>query len=349
MYYAQRREIKSGLREALKSAVAGLASCIPFSGLLRTSRQKLFLPFYHLVGDEETPHIRHLYQLRSTKLFEADLDFLLKYFQPIDLTTLIGITKGYLPLPSKPVMHLSFDDGLRECAEVVAPILLRKGIPATFFLNSAFLDNRDLMFRYKISLCIELLSKMPEAAQKTAMSLAKTLFHKGAVEMATYDEQAAITIFAQEIGSFGFDAFLQTQKPYMTTVQVQELLQNAFSIGSHSIDHPLYSNILLGEQIRQTILSQDFLTATFQLNYKVFAFPFSDDGVNKNFFEKILSEEKFDLTFGGAGLKKDVVQRNLQRFPMETQGLPSAHRIVATEYFYYLLKLPFGRNLLRRG
>lgn len=348
MYYAQRREIKSGLRQAVKNSVAGIASLIPFSGLLRASGQKLFLPFYHIVGDEDTPHIRHLYQQRSSKLFEADLNFLLKYFQPIDLPTLIGIAKGNLPLPAKPVMHLSFDDGLRECAEVVAPILLRKGIPATFFLNSAFLDNRALMFRYKASLCMEALSKMPEAAQKTAINKAKTLFQKGAIENATYSEESAIDAFAQEIASLDFETFLQTQKPYMTTAQVQGLLKTGFSIGSHSIDHPLYADIPLEEQIRQTIVAQDFLRTAFQLDYKVFAFPFSDNGVKRDFFEKIIAEENFDLTFGGAGLKKDVIERNLQRFPMETQGLPSAHRMIATEYLYYLLKLPFGKNLLQR-
>ena len=39
-------------------------------------------------------------------------------------------------------LHLTFDDGFRELHDVVAPILLRKGIPATFFVNSAFIDNK---------------------------------------------------------------------------------------------------------------------------------------------------------------------------------------------------------------
>jgi hypothetical protein len=57
----------------------------------------------------------------------------------------------------KPLLHLSFDDGLSACYDTIAPILLRKGVPATFFLNPAFIDNKALMFRYKISLCLNAL------------------------------------------------------------------------------------------------------------------------------------------------------------------------------------------------
>ena len=49
---------------------------------------------------------------------------------------------------------LTFDDGHLEMFEVVAPILSKRGISATFFLNTGFLDNKDMFFRHKASLLI---------------------------------------------------------------------------------------------------------------------------------------------------------------------------------------------------
>ena len=135
----------------------------------------------------------------------------------------------------------------------------------------------------------------------------------------------------------------------MSSEQVSVLLQQGFSIGGHSIDHPLYNKIALAEQLRQTIESQQFLESKFDLDYRVFAFPFTDDGLTKSFFSALQAQFPFDLSFGGAGLKQDVIPNNLQRFPMESDRLNSARKLINTEFLYYLLKIPFGKNRLKRA
>jgi len=116
--------------------------------------QKILLPFFHTVADEPLPHIKHLYKMKTVKEFTEDLDFLLKYFEPIDAETLFYFHSNQM-VPKKPVFHLSFDDGLKEMYEIVAPILLQKGVPATFFINSGFIDNKALFYRFRTSLSIE--------------------------------------------------------------------------------------------------------------------------------------------------------------------------------------------------
>lgn len=339
----------------VKRGVADLANALPLSLLQKCSHQKIFLPFYHLVSDEPVFHIKHLYKVRSVRLFEADLAYLLRHFQPIDLPTLLAIQKGEKPLPKQPVMHLSFDDGLRECAEVVAPILLQKGIPATFFINAAFLDNKALMFRYKLSLCVQ--SLQDATAAQIAGELTPALETMGIPTdkpltstflSLPYRESKLIDTLGLMLGQ-DFEGYLKTEKPYMSSEQVQGLLDSGFSIGSHSIDHPLYHQIELEEQLRQTIEAQRFLENNFKLAYRVFAFPFTDDGVRKAFFTRLFDGAyKFDLSFGGAGLKRDVIPQNLQRFPMESDQLLSARKSVNTEFLYYLLKAAFGKNQLKR-
>jgi hypothetical protein len=98
-----------------------------------------------------------LYPVRSENIFKKDLDFLLKHYKPTNLTELLDIIKGKKILEHN-CFHLSFDDGLKEIYDIVAPLLIERGIPATFFLNSSFADNKNLFYRYKASLLLEALS-----------------------------------------------------------------------------------------------------------------------------------------------------------------------------------------------
>ena len=119
-----------------------------FKSLIKISNHPLLLPFYHLVSDKEPDFVKGLYKPKSIKQFKTDLDVFLKYFEPITLEQVIKYNKGKIKL-SKPSFHLTFDDGLSNFYHIVAPILLKKGIPATVFLNTGFIDNKDLFYRYE--------------------------------------------------------------------------------------------------------------------------------------------------------------------------------------------------------
>ena len=55
-------------------------------------------------------------------------------------------------------------------AEVVAPICLEKGAPATFFLTTAYLDNRTLGFRHKASVLIDACDRIGHARSTEALT-----------------------------------------------------------------------------------------------------------------------------------------------------------------------------------
>ena len=150
-----------------------------------------------------------------------------------------------------------------------------------------------------------------------------------------------------EILEVDFQEYLQTHKPYLTTAQTEELINQGFYIGAHSHSHPEYHTVSLEEQLNQTFKSVDFITQKFRLPYRWFAFPFTDEGVSRQFFEEIYQNEKVQLSFGSAGLKRDSFPQHLQRFPMEgTQQ--SAEELIKTEFLYYLAKAPFGKNKITR-
>ncbi|MBK6997647.1 MAG: polysaccharide deacetylase family protein [Lewinellaceae bacterium] len=320
------------MKHLLTKALSNTAPILPFRYWQSLWGDKLFLPFYHLVSDESPPHVRHLYPVRTERQFREDLDFLLKHFQPIDLQTLwehVFEKRAF----DRPVFHLSFDDGLRECHDLVMPILLEKGIPATFFLNPDFIDNQGLMFRYKASLLsVAHLQGVPHIQNPLALK---------------YENRHLLDTWAEAIG-LDFAAFLADQKPYLSTAQIRAMQAKGFTFGAHSLDHPQYGQIPLKEQIRQTLESLSEVKSRFGVALNTFAFPFTDDGVGLEFFNTV--QEKLAeplLSFGSAGAKRDEVPTHLQRFAMERTLLP-ARNVVSAELATAVLRRMLGRNIVRR-
>lgn len=327
--------------------IANISALIPLQHLIKITRQQVALPLYHTVSDEPLPHIKHLYQARNTAEFERDLDFFLKYYKPVSSADFVDSVINDRPLSGNSFM-LSFDDGLREFHDVIAPILMRKGIPAICFLNSAFVDNKDLFFRYKTSILIEHLRDPHIYTKEVKHWIASRHLHslnfKHPLHAVTDLNKHILDELAQMTG-LSFDDYLKNQRPYLSTEQIKNLMNKGFSFGAHSIDHPRYMHIPFEEQIRQTKVSLDDLEARFNLPKRLFAFPFSDWDVKHEFFDTVLdSEPKIaDLTFATAGLKHDEVRKNIHRIPIEIDQY-TAQEVVYGEYLYYIAKRIIHKN-----
>jgi peptidoglycan/xylan/chitin deacetylase (PgdA/CDA1 family) len=304
--------------------------------MIRMTGKRTIFPFYHLVSDEDVPHVRHLYKVRSIKEFTADLDFLLRYYKPISIKEYLDSIKRGHPLPGNNFI-LSFDDGLREFHDIAAPILLRKGIPAICFLNSDFIDNHFLFYRYKASL---LINSLKDGGNE--------LVNKKNLLQLTYADNSVLNYLAVRL-KVNFSDYLEEHRPYLDSIQIRKLIQQGFSFGSHSIDHPEYRLIPEDEQIRQTEESLTFIRFRFGIMEKLFCFPFTDHGVKQSFFDKVFDPMHpiADLTFGGAGMKNDTIARNIQRIPFEGTSL-TGNQILKTEYLYYMIKSIFGKNTIKR-
>jgi peptidoglycan/xylan/chitin deacetylase (PgdA/CDA1 family) len=319
------------------------AERLPFRQLRRVSQLPL-IPLYHAVSEVPSPYVRHVGVWRSLQSFREDLEFFLEHYEPVSLQELLNHKKT-----QKPPFYLTFDDGLIECWKYVVPILKEAGLPASFFVNSAFVDNRELFFRFKASMLIH--TVIEQAAAHTryldwaghyqiaheAETYLKSI-HYG--ERAKLDELAAVL-------EVDFDAMLSQRPCYMGTEMLRDLQGQGFHIGAHSIDHPRYDALPVEEQLRQTLVSMDFVQKRFKPKVRAFAFPFTDYNIRKEFFAKLTASNDCDATFGCAGLKKERIRNHLQRVPMDENKL-SAHANLSREYLYYLLKMPLGKNVFSR-
>lgn len=326
------------------------ASLLPLS-VLNWANGKLALPYYHFVSDEPAPHVENLYRFRGIREFESDLEFFLRHFEPISAELLLSCAEGKGALPASAFL-LTFDDGFREMHDVVAPILKRRGIPAVFFINSSMHDNRELCMHQKVSLLLDLWKRQPA---KFPAEDARALLAKRGLSCEDPLERLRNIPWSHrdvldEIGVLAgcdYAAFLHHSRPYLETAQVRSMMAQGFEFGGHSIDHPLYEGIALQEQLRQTRESVAFVCETFQSKRKLFAFPHTDRGVSRQFFEIVQAEGTVEATFGTSGPGKDCVGRSYQRFSMEKTSL-AARAILARQAMKGIRSRMTGRGTLVR-
>ena len=334
----------------LKNILFASTPIFHLESLVKCSKQGLILPFYHVVSDHNLPHLKHLYPITKTVRFNEDIDFLKKNYKPIDANYLIQNINN-INFRKEKSFFLSFDDGLRQFHDEVAPILLHRGVPATFFVNTAFIDNKDMFYRLKVSILIEKIKSKnlspAEINQINKVFSKASLIYKDAHSLHLINDSSSCLL--EEIAAIlevSFSDFLERHQPYLTTNQINSLISQGFQLGSHSVSHPYYPNLTTEEQVEQTLNSVRFLVENFAIKNKLFSFPYTDYHVKKAFFDAI--EPELDLTFGTANIKLDEVATNLQRIPMEVSNRKDAATIVKSEYILYILKRLINKHIIKR-
>ncbi len=296
--------------------------------------------------------MRCLYEHKSVQEFGRDIDVLLEICKAVSLDDILRCVRSGRPLPKRSFM-LTFDDGFREMHDVVAPILLQKGLSAVFFVNTDFIDNKKLSHDHKASLLIGHLRRHRSAAvrHEVAEVLRDNAIPYESIEDGLlsigYHRQRLLDELAARLG-VDFDHYLRTERPYLSSTQIRWLLDKGFDIGAHSRDHAMYSALSIEEQVSQTLESVRVITETFGLTYGVFAFPYTDSDVSNDFFLRVFASGLIDLCFGTSGIVKDTFTRIIQRFSLENP-LMSADRILAYQYVKKLGRALRGRDIVVRS
>jgi len=336
----------------LKSIYYSVCSLLPMKLIKSAGPRGTLFPYQHTVSDEPLPHIRHLYACKNQKQFSDDLDFLLKHYQPVSLADITGAIKTHSVLPRRSFL-LSFDDGLRGVHDIIAPILEKKGVPACFFINPAFIDNRVLFYRCKISLLIEeLLEKGDRVSYlglyQGILGTGKKTLKETIVSLRSISESNAWKLdkIAENAG-ISFDAFLRTNRPFLTRDQLISLHQRGFSIGAHSMDHPYFQHLSITEQVNQVTGSCRYVNDLLETGDCCFSFPHSDRGLAAALFRE-LRELNVPLFFGVQNQKEELGNRMVHRFNAERPEIKLESLVKGIWLLTGLRKLA-GMNRVRRN
>lgn len=322
-----------------------ICSWVPLRLWHRLLGVELVLPYWHVVSNEDLPHISGLYRYRAVREFKADLEFFLRYYTPVSLQDVLNHLTGDGALPKRCFLP-TFDDGFREVHQVIAPLLRTLGVPAVFFVITSVVDNHELCYPQKKSLLIRALATGPSSA--VTRELARRLKEAAVIGSdlpsqlrSIHSRQRGVLDALGPLLGCDFTAYAAAQQPYLTSAQVEALLRDGFSIGAHSVDHPLYPELSLAEQLSQTQDSLEWLAQRFCFPCDSFAFPYQDTEVTPEFFHAAFADGRLKISFGSGGLMPHFFPRNLPRFTMERTELP-AGAILARQFGRTLLREPFG-------
>lgn len=278
------------------------------------------IALYHCVSDTKLAHIDSLYACPSIKRFERHLDFLARNFNIVSLCCIEEHIRKCEPIPPYSAC-ITFDDGLKEAATTILPILLRKGVPATFFITTDFIDNKAMFYRHKASLLISEIQSLKErrnlvssinSALGTEMNDTTEVVHK--ILKIKHSDQQLLDRIA-DVVDVSFSNYLSESTPYLTAGDANDLLRRGFTIGSHTVNHPRFTDISRDEQIKQVWEGDCTLRSIVQTE-RWFAFPYSDRGVAREMIDS-LHQSGMKLTFGTAGIETVCPGRHLQRICLD--------------------------------
>jgi peptidoglycan/xylan/chitin deacetylase (PgdA/CDA1 family) len=275
----------------------------------------VLFPYAHIVSDMAPLHVRHLYSVPNIAKFKEDIDFLRRRFRPLRLSELSELP-GSRDNRAAHSFILSFDDGMREIYDTIAPALREKGLPAIFFINTATIDNRRLMWRHKVSLLIDRSKQQPGRIPPQISSRPGHSF-QAKLNTLRFAEEPILDEIASFFG-LDFVDYLQSHRPYLTTDQVLELSGEGFELGSHSESHPYFNEMAVEDQRKQISESVTFLRKL-GLSCRYFAFPFHDTGVPTSVFT-YMADLHLVLSLGTSEARVDSIPFSFQRFAFDAEN-----------------------------
>lgn len=309
-------------------------------------KQSVF-PYYHIIRDNKVAHIENLYQYKNVAQFKNDLDVLSKNFSPITINDLIE------KKPHTNSFLISFDDGLEEIYSVVFPILKERNLKAVFFINPVFVDNNEGLYKHYISIIISDLKKAnypKEHLDKISSILDFSYISNedfiNKFKSIKFSQRSKITDVLNLL-NIDIQKYLETHKPYISKEQIKEMVDNGFYFGGHTMSHPPLEQLTFEEQKKEIIDSIDWIKNNFDINYSLFAFPFSDKKISKKLLNDLFQYDENILLFGNSGLKKDFDNRIIQRFSLENPN-KEVKKLIVTENLYKNFNKIIGKYKISR-
>ncbi|MFM8332651.1 MAG: polysaccharide deacetylase family protein [Candidatus Methylumidiphilus sp.] len=242
---------------------------------------RLSILIYHRV----LPNIDDLLPYEVTAdAFDKQLEVLKSAFNVLSLGEAVDRLKlGTLPPRSA---CITFDDGYADNATIALPILQRHGMPATFFIASAYI-NGGIMFNDVIIHAVrhsrsdyvnlnqlgfgEFALNTPSAKR---LAISRILFK---LRYETPPELREDT--ANELAKLASDAPCPTDL-MMGTRQLLEMANAGMEIGGHTLRHPILARLSLGNARREIADGKDYLEALLGIKLNFFAYPNGRPGVD---------------------------------------------------------------------
>ncbi len=274
-----KKSFKPKLRRIVKILIASIlyySGLLKLLSLLKKQSGTLLILAYHNIVQNSNNYLNLDITVDS---FKKQLNIMKKYFKIIPLSEGVNILKKRTKQGN--YLCITFDEGYKGIYKYLKPLLVEQRIPATIFLTAGVLEGNQLLWFdeliYLISITKEkaldlrahglntyLLSNINESKSTCDAITSKLKSFKAKEKQLVMNE-----IRAQLRVSF----LSQVQDVYLDQKNLQELLENGISIGSHTMNHPVLANISKEEFQSEIYLSKQILERKFKTGIDYFAYP----------------------------------------------------------------------------
>jgi len=266
----------------LASAVRRIASGLDCVGLMKPlslavghiGRRSAFpILKYHRVNDEGDPFFPSV----STELFEQQMAVIARVYTVLPLEELTDrMARSAVP---RNALAITFDDGYRDNLTHAAPVLARYGLPATIFLATGFIGTGDVPWFDRVALAFKTARasewRTPwgetiriEGLPQRLAALDRALEHLKS--LAEKEMRAAVETLSSDVL---VPAQHTSKNQMLSWDDVHALAGLGFSIGAHTVSHPILSQVSAERAWREIDGSRAMIEAACGRPPRVFAYP----------------------------------------------------------------------------
>lgn len=293
-------------KRALLSAALDYSGC---GRALRASRvwQGLLVLNYHRIGDPSQSLLDRNLWSASADAFDTQVQIGAREFDVVGLQDLEHVLRE----KRGRYLMFTFDDGYRDNYTLAYPILRARGVPATFFLTTGFLDQEQVPWWDEIAWMVRTsplaaldvnpwtTNPVPFDERHRESAIHRLLnVYKGipGEQTGDYLEFLAGALKTGRIPrSFSKDL-------WMTWDMVREMRRNGMTFGGHTVTHPVLANQTAEQQDWE--ISECGRRLAAELNEPAYAFSYPVGGPNSfNLFTRTsLKQHGFRLGFTYYGM-----------------------------------------------
>lgn len=219
--------------------------------------------------------------------FEHQIQHVKKHFTPISIELLLDSLEGKALLPKRAIL-VTFDDGYDDNYFNAFPILKKYEVPATIFVSVGFVSTSKRFWFDDVAAIVKHTDekelfitsldkkfKLGDTAEERERSVQEIT---ECLKRVSNEERIEVLSFLKKKYGEIFSKVDLSRSKALTWEQIKEMDDSVISFGSHTMTHPILTNLDKDELEYELVESKKILEK--KLNKKIETFAYPNGGIN---------------------------------------------------------------------
>jgi len=269
---------KDGVKARIRDAMGAALWAAGITNPRKRSRDHLTVVTFHRVLSESA---RATYPMPTLAVTEAELIWFLRFFK--ENFECVTVSSGLARMQradvaDKPLLAVTFDDGMVDNFTAARPCVNAEGLPATFYIVAGEVEQNRPLWHDAVSYAFK---ARPELAAATLASLtagskngASAVAALKTCDADTLDE--SVLRLTEALRKAGIERLQPEWDGLMNWSQLKQLVQDGHEVGAHSSHHAILTNCSDVRLVRETQGARATLEGRLGVPVRSFCYPNGD-------------------------------------------------------------------------